>query len=31
LESLILDWDDQDGNGNSTSTDIVTGPQDTNP
>ena len=31
LESLILDWDDQDGDGNSTSTDIVTGPQDTNP
>ena len=31
LEPLILDWDDQDGNGNSTTTDIVTGPQDTNP
>ena len=31
LEPLILDWDDEDSNGNSTTVDFVTGPQDTNP
>ena len=31
LEPLILDWDDQDGDGNSTTTEVITGPHDTNP
>ena len=31
LEPLIIDWDDEDSNGNSTTTDFVTGPQTTNP
>ena len=31
MESVILDWDDEDNNGNSTTVNFVTGPHDTNP
>jgi hypothetical protein len=31
LEPLILDWDDKDADNNDLVTDVITGPQDTNP